>query len=78
MSRLIKPTRLGTALTAALGVTVLLLLPSAAEASRLPADPLTTVAAPVAVTQLVTDAHASSVRAAVADLHGFTTTLRTP
>ena len=71
MSALPALTRSGSVLAGTFALSVLVLTP--AHASRLPADPLGAVVAPVATTQLVTDTHAASVRVAIADLHGFTT-----
>jgi hypothetical protein len=67
-------TRSSSLLAGAFALSVLVLAPSSAHASRLPADPLGTLVTPLASTQLVTDAHAASVQAAIADLHGFATT----
>jgi hypothetical protein len=50
------------------GLTVLALAPAPAQASRIPADPMAFVPTPTALTQLVTDGHASNVRAALQEL----------
>jgi hypothetical protein len=70
-------TRPGTVLAGAFALALLVLGSSPATASRLPADPLVTAATPVSTTELVTGAHADSVRAAIADLHGFAVGPRT-
>jgi hypothetical protein len=57
-----------TVLAGLLGVTVLALIPAPAQASRIPADPMAFVPTPTALSQLVTDGHASSVRSALQDL----------
>ncbi|MGY2874647.1 hypothetical protein ACVW00_001837 [Marmoricola sp. URHA0025 HA25] len=45
-----------------------LLLASPAQATKLPADPMTFVGTPIALAQLVNDSHATNVWAALADL----------
>jgi hypothetical protein len=57
-----------TVAAAFLGATVLALTPSAAHATRLPADPITFVGTPVLLAQLVTEGHAATVRAAIQEL----------
>ena len=55
--------------TVLLGLTAVLLAPSTAHASRLPADPIITfVATPLEQARLVADAHAANVWAALEDL----------
>lgn len=71
MSALPAPTRLGAVLVGGFVLSLLTLTPSPAHASRLPADPLVFAATPVTASQLVTGAHAASVQAALADVHGF-------
>jgi hypothetical protein len=62
-------TRHSTALAAAslLGLAVLL-APAPAQALRLPADPITFVPTPPALSRLIVSAQAANVRAALADL----------
>jgi hypothetical protein len=43
--------------------------PGAAQASRLPSDPLTFVSSPVSLTRMVIEAQAANVWAAVQDIH---------
>jgi len=57
-----------TVLAGIVGLTVLALAPAPAQASRIPADPMAFVPTPTALTQLVTDGHASNVRSALQDL----------
>ena len=57
-----------TVLAGVLGLTVLALAPAPAQASRIPADPMTFVPTPTALAQLVSDGHASNVRSALQDL----------
>jgi len=45
-----------------------LMFAAPANASRIPADPMTFVGTPVALSQLVNDSHAANVWAALADL----------
>jgi hypothetical protein len=62
-------------LTAAglLALTTLVLAPAPSQASRLPADPIVSVAAPVAVSQPSGNSHAASMRDLIADLHSDAT-----
>jgi hypothetical protein len=55
-------------LAALFTLTVLALVPAPAQASRIPADPMAFVPSPTALSQLVADGHASSVRSALDDL----------
>lgn len=57
-----------TVLAGLFGLTVLALVPAPAQASRIPADPITFVPTPTSLSQLVSDGHASNVRAALQDL----------
>jgi hypothetical protein len=50
------------------GLTLLALAPAPADATRIPADPITFVPTPTALAQLVTDGHAANVRAAIQEL----------
>jgi hypothetical protein len=50
------------------GLTLLALAPAPANATRIPADPITFVPTPTALAQLVTDGHAANVRAAIQEL----------
>jgi hypothetical protein len=52
----------------AVALTGLLLVPAPAQASRIPADPITFVATPLALAQMTADAHATNVRSALQDL----------
>lgn len=58
-----------TAVAGLLALTTLVLAPAPSQASRLPADPIVSVAAPVAVSQPTGDSHAASMRVLFADLH---------
>ena len=49
-------------------LTALALVPAPANASRIPADPVTFVPTPTATSQLVAGGHASNVQAALQDL----------
>jgi hypothetical protein len=61
--------RTATTLAAgAVALTGLLLAPARAQASRIPADPITFVATPLVLAQMTADAHTASVRAALQDL----------
>lgn len=61
--------RTATTLAAgAVALTGLLLAPAPAQASRIPADPITFVATPLLLAQMTTEAHTASVRAALQDL----------
>jgi len=51
-----------------LGAAFLALTPTAAHASRLPADPIAFVGTPVSLAELVTEGHAATVRAAIDEL----------
>jgi hypothetical protein len=55
-------------LAALFTLTVLALVPSPAQATRIPADPIAFVPTPMALSQLVTDGHASNVRSALDEL----------
>jgi hypothetical protein len=57
-----------TVLSGLFALTVIALVPAQASAALMPADPDTFVPTPTAVSQLVTDGHASNVRAAIQDL----------
>jgi hypothetical protein len=57
-----------TVLSGLFAVTVLALIPAPAQASRIPADPITFVPTPTGLAHLVTDGHASNVRSALAEL----------
>jgi hypothetical protein len=50
--------------------TTLVLAPAASQASRLPADPVVTFAAPAPASQPVSNGHAASMRAVLEDLRG--------
>jgi hypothetical protein len=50
------------------GLTLLALVPAPAQATRIPADPMAFVPTPTALTQLVSDGHATNVRAALQEL----------
>jgi hypothetical protein len=50
------------------GLTLLALAPAPADATRIPADPMAFVPTPTALTQLVSDGHATNVRAALQEL----------
>jgi hypothetical protein len=61
--------RTATTLAAgAIALTGLLLAPTPAQASRIPADPITFVATPLALAQMTADAHATNVRSALREL----------
>ena len=61
--------RTSTVLLAGLfALTAVTLAPATAHASRLPADPITYVGAPIALTRLVLDTQAANVWAALADI----------
>jgi hypothetical protein len=63
------PHRFTTTILAGLfGIAAVALVPAAAQASRIPADPVAFVPTPVQLTQMVTNAHASNVWAALQDL----------
>ena len=68
MSTLTHIQRPSTAIQAGLLAAAALLLAAPAQASRIPADPMTFAGTPVAVSQLVNGAHAASVWAALEDL----------
>jgi hypothetical protein len=57
-----------TVLSGLFALTVLALVPAPANALRMPSDPDTFVPTPTALSQLVTDGHASNVRAAIEGL----------
>jgi hypothetical protein len=60
---------LGAGTAAGLLVLSTLVLAPTADASRPPADPVTFVAAPVAVVTPAGDSQATTIRSAIADLH---------
>ena len=49
-------------------ITAVVLAPSPAQATRIPADPVAFVPTPVALAQMTNDAHAANVRAALQEL----------
>ena len=58
-----------TVLSGLFALTMLAMVPAPALATRIPADPVVTfVPTPAALSHLVTDGHASNVRAALQDL----------
>jgi len=57
-----------TVLGSLFALTVLALVPAPAQAMRIPSDPDLFVPAPTSLSHLVTDGHASNVRAALQDL----------
>jgi len=57
-----------TVLSGLFALTVLALVPAPANAVLMPSDPDTFVPTPTALSHLVTDGHASNVRAALQDL----------
>ena len=56
-----------------LALSTLVLSPASSQASRLPADPIVTVAAPAPTSQPVSNGHAASMRAVLEDLRGYDT-----
>jgi hypothetical protein len=57
-----------TILAGLFAVAAVAFVPAAAQASRIPADPVAFVPTPVLLSQLVTDSHASSVWTALQEL----------